>query len=67
MTNRTFSVVINEQTVIDKLDLLAQYGEYQAVKIKSEVSVDENGLIIVDFKKLVGEPVLNAIEVYKKL
>ena len=67
MTNRTFSVAINEHTVIDKLDLIAQYGEYQAVKVKSEVTVGEDGLIVVDFKKLVGEPVLNAIEVHKKL
>ncbi|WP_418262513.1 glycoside hydrolase family 2 TIM barrel-domain containing protein [Flavobacterium faecale] len=67
VTNRTFSVSINGQTVIEKLNLLAQYGEYQAVKIKSEVTVDDKGFIIVDFKKMVGEPVLNAIEVYKKL
>lgn len=67
VTNRTFSVVINERPVIEKLDLIGQYGEYQAVTIKSEVTVGQEGLIVVDFKKLVGEPVLNAIEVYKKL
>ncbi len=67
VVNRTFSVVINEQPVIEKLDLIGQYGEYQAVKIKAEVTVGKEGQIVVDFKKLVGEPVLNAIEVHKKL
>lgn len=67
ITNRTFSVIINGNTVLDKIDLLGQYGEYRAVKIKSEVSVKEGEPLIVNFKKIVGEPVLNAIEIYKKL
>jgi len=67
ITNRTFSVLINDKKVIDKMDLLGQYGEYRAVKIKSQISVKEGEPLIVSFKKNVGEPVLNAIEVYKKL
>ncbi|MGQ1784901.1 glycoside hydrolase family 2 TIM barrel-domain containing protein [Saccharicrinis sp. GN24d3] len=66
-TNRTFSVEINDKTVLDKMDILGQYGEYRAVKFKSEISVKVGEPIIVDFKKVVGEPVLNAIEIYKKL
>ena len=67
VTSRTFSVSINERPVIEKLDLISQYGEFQAVKIKSEVTVGQEGQIVVGFEKLVGEPVLNAIEVHKKL
>ena len=66
-TNRTFSVLINDQTVIGKIDLLGQYGEYRAVRFKSEVTVKEGEPIVVNFKKIVGEPVLNAIEIFKKL
>lgn len=66
ITNRTFSVILNDKTVLDKIDLLAQYGEYRAVTIKSQVSVQEGQPLIIDFKKIVGEPVLNAIEIYKK-
>ncbi|ANW95877.1 hypothetical protein AXE80_06105 [Wenyingzhuangia fucanilytica] len=65
--NRTFSVDINDHKIINTLDLLGQYGEYQAVKIKSEIVVKEGEPLIINFKKIVGEPVLNAIEVYKKL
>lgn len=67
ITNRTFSVLINEKTVLDKMDILEQYGEFRAVKIKSEVSVKKGEPLLIDFKKIVGEPVLNAIELYKKL
>ncbi len=66
ITSRTFSVLINDVMVLDKLDLINQYGEYQAVKVKSEVTVEKDQPIVVDFKKIVGEPVLNAIEIYKK-
>jgi beta-galactosidase len=66
-TNRTFSVLINKQPVIERLDLLALYGEYQAVQIKSVVTVGDEEMLTVDFDKVVGEPVLNAIEVFKKL
>ncbi|WP_372775098.1 glycoside hydrolase family 2 TIM barrel-domain containing protein [Mangrovibacterium sp.] len=67
ITNRTFSVLMNDKTVIDKIDLLGQYGEYRAVKIKSEVSVGEGQPLLINFKKIIGEPVLNGIEIYKKL
>lgn len=67
LTNRIFSVTINDKKIIDKIDLLGQYGEYRAVKVKAEVNVKDGEPLIVDFKKIVGEPVLNAIEIYKKL
>ncbi|WPR70152.1 glycoside hydrolase family 2 TIM barrel-domain containing protein [Flavobacterium sp. NG2] len=67
VTNRKFSILINDKKVIANLDLLGDYGEYQAVKIKSEVSVKEGEPLLVNFKKIVGEPVLNAIEIYKKM
>ncbi|MFG6686775.1 glycoside hydrolase family 2 TIM barrel-domain containing protein [Mariniflexile sp. HNIBRBA6329] len=67
ITNRTYSVTVNDKKIIDKMDLLGQYGEYRAVKIKTEVPVKSGEPLIVNFKKIVGEPVLNAIEIYKKL
>lgn len=67
MANRMFSVSINNKTVIEKIDLLGQYGEYRAVKIKAEASVKDGEPLILNFKKVVGEPVLNGIEIYKKL
>lgn len=67
ITNRTFTVLINGITVLDKLDILDQYGEFRAVKTKTEVIVNKGEPLIISFKKIVGEPVLNAIEVFKKL
>ena len=66
-TGRKFSVLINGRTVLDKFDILSQYGKYRKVKIKSQVTVNEGEPLIVSFKKIVGEPVLNAIEIYKKM
>ncbi|WP_052444800.1 glycoside hydrolase family 2 TIM barrel-domain containing protein [Flammeovirga sp. OC4] len=65
--SRTFSVKINNQMVINKLDLLNQYGEYKKVKIKSQTRVGKDEPLIIQFDKVIGEPVLNAIEIYKKL
>lgn len=65
--NRVFSVIINGQKVLDQLDILKEFGEYKAVKIKSEVWVNNNDTgIVVKFEKIIGEPILNAIELYKK-
>jgi len=66
-TNRTFSVLINNKTVIDALDIIDQYGEFRAITIKHELQVQEGEGLTIDFEKIVGEPVLNAIEIYKKL
>jgi beta-galactosidase len=67
LANRSFSVFINDKEVLQELDILNQYGEYRAVKIKSEISIDEGKSLIIDFKKKIGEAILNAIEIYKKL
>ena len=67
ITSRTFSVLINDNIVLNNLDILNQYGEYRAVNFKYQVTVGEEKHIIVSFKKIVGEPVLNAIELYKKM
>lgn len=66
-TSRTFSVIINGQEILEKVDILNEYGEYKAVKFKTEVSVKGDEAIIIQFKKAVGEPILNAIEIDKKL
>ncbi|MBK5202740.1 MAG: hypothetical protein JJE45_03355 [Prolixibacteraceae bacterium] len=67
ITSRTFSVLINGRIVLNNLDILNNYGEYRTVKIKYQVSLGEDKHIIVSFKKIVGEPVLNAIELYRKM
>lgn len=67
VVNRTFSVTVNGKMILNKIDLLGDYGEYRAVKIKTEISVQNGEFLIIDFKKNIGKPVLNAIEVYKKL
>ncbi|MFY0606460.1 MAG: DUF4982 domain-containing protein [Cyclobacteriaceae bacterium] len=66
-TSRTFSVIINGQPILQKLDILNEYGEYRAVKFKTEVYVGQEGSIVISFDKSIGEPILNAIEIDKKL
>ncbi|MBB3696644.1 DUF4982 domain-containing protein [Flammeovirga yaeyamensis] len=64
--SRTFSVRINDELLINRLDLMNQYGEYKKVEIKTEIKVSNNQSIDIQFDKIVGEPILNAIEIYKK-
>lgn len=67
IVDRVFSVRVNGTLLIDKMDLMQDYGACRAVKIKHEVQVNQDGPIIIKFDKIKGEPVLNGIELYKKL
>ncbi|WP_282035751.1 glycoside hydrolase family 2 TIM barrel-domain containing protein [Saccharicrinis aurantiacus] len=67
LKNRTFSVSVNGNMVLNKIDLMANYGSFRAVKIKTQVSVKNEESIVIDFHKIVGEPILNGIEIFKKL
>lgn len=64
-TARIFSVMINDQSVLENFDIAKQYGVVTAVSKKVRVDVkDEKGIVLV-FKAMKGEPVLNALQVVK--
>ena len=63
--NRSFDVDINRINVVKDLDLRKLYGEQRAVIRKFEVDATNGEGITVSFKKGVGEPILNAIRVYR--
>ena len=64
-TMRSFDVDINHSNVVKDLDLSKVYGEQRAVIRKFEVDATNGEGITVSFKKGVGEPILNAIRVYR--
>jgi len=64
-TNRSFDVDINRSNVVKDLDLSKAYGEQRAVIRKFEVDATNGEGITVSFRKGVGEPILNAIRVYR--
>ncbi|OHX64810.1 glycoside hydrolase family 2 TIM barrel-domain containing protein [Flammeovirga pacifica] len=65
--SRTFSVKINDQLILNRLDILTQFGEYKAIKYKAQIRVEEGQPLLIEFDKIIGEPVMNAIEIYKKI
>jgi beta-galactosidase len=66
-TSRTFAVSINGTTVLDEVNLVRDYGYARAVMQKFTVNVEAGAGLSVDFHKKKGEPVLNAIRIYKGL
>ncbi|MFZ4724759.1 MAG: glycoside hydrolase family 2 TIM barrel-domain containing protein [Paludibacter sp.] len=62
---RIFDVDINKTNVINGLNLTKEYGEARLVSKKFIVDVADNQGITVNFKKGTGEPILNAIRVYR--
>ena len=64
-SRRIFDVNINDTPVIKNLDLTAEFGAQRAVIKKFEVNVTNNEGISVQFKRGVGEPILNAIRIYR--
>jgi beta-galactosidase len=62
---RIFDVEINGKKVLDHLDLVREFGEQTAGVKKFEVDVDKNEGLSIDFKKINGETMLNAIRVYR--
>ncbi|MET0466737.1 MAG: glycoside hydrolase family 2 TIM barrel-domain containing protein [Chitinophagaceae bacterium] len=64
-TSRIFTVLINDQPVLENFDIARQYGVATAVSKKARIDVkDEKGITLV-FKAIKGEPVLNALQVVK--
>lgn len=62
---RVFDVYLNGSIIEKDLNLAEQYGELQSVEKKFEVDVVGGKGITLDFIKNTGEPVLNAIRVYR--
>ncbi|MBO9657283.1 MAG: DUF4982 domain-containing protein, partial [Chitinophagaceae bacterium] len=64
-TARIFSVMINDQAVLENFDIAKQYGVATAVSKKVRLDVkDEKGITLM-FKSIKGEAVLNALQVIK--
>ncbi|MEI6753739.1 MAG: glycoside hydrolase family 2 TIM barrel-domain containing protein [Paludibacter sp.] len=64
-TKRSFDVDINNTNVLKNLDLTKEYGLQRAVVKKFDVNVVNGQGITVNFNKVDGEPILNAIRVYR--
>lgn len=62
---RVFDVYVNEMRVLESFNIAAQYGSAAAVEIKQNVSLHNGKGLVIRFKALAGEAVLNAIEVRK--
>lgn len=62
---RSFNVSINGQTVLKNFNIAEQYGELRAIDKKFVVDVRDGIGISINFEKNLGEPVLNAIRVYR--
>jgi beta-galactosidase len=63
---RVFDVVVNGQTMLSALDLAAQHGVARAATYTMRVAVTNGQGIVVTFRPLNGEPILNAIHVVKR-
>nr|WP_319509985.1 glycoside hydrolase family 2 TIM barrel-domain containing protein [uncultured Draconibacterium sp.] len=62
---RIFNVLINGKYVERNLNLTADYGAEKAISKKYKVVVTDNNGIDIRFEAVKGEPVLNAIRVYR--
>ena len=63
--NRSFGISINGTTVLDDFNIARDYGYARAVIKKFMVTVKDGKGVSVDFHKKEGEPVLNAIRIYR--
>ncbi len=64
-SKRTFGLEINGNPVMDKVDIAEDYGFGCAVIQKFIVNVNDGKGLTVGFKRIEGEPILNAIRIYK--
>ena len=63
--NRSFGISINGTTVSDDFNIARDYGYARAVIKKFVVTVKDGKGLSVDFHKKEGEPILNAIRIYR--
>ena len=65
VSERIFNVSINDVPVLENFDLARQYGAARAVVKKFVTLVSDGEGITVSFDRISGEPVLNAVRIYK--
>lgn len=63
--NRSFGISINGTTVSDDFNVARDYGYAHAVIKKFVITVKDGRGVSVDFHKKEGEPILNAIRIYR--
>ena len=63
--NRCFGISINGTTVSDDFNVARDYGYARAVIKKFVITVKDGKGVSVDFHKKEGEPILNAIRIYR--
>lgn len=63
---RIFTVSINNILQIENLNLAQEFGEQQAVIKKFAVSAENGAGINIQFDAIKGEPILNALRVYRR-
>lgn len=63
--NRSFGISINGTTVSDDFNVARDYGYARAVVKKFVITVKDGKGVSVDFHKKEGEPILNAIRIYR--
>ena len=63
--NRSFGISMNGTTVLDDFNIARDYGYARAVIKKFVVTVKDGNGLSVDFHKKEGEPILNAIRIYR--
>ena len=63
--NRSFGISINGTTVSDDFNVARDYGYTRAVIKKFVITVKDGKGVSVDFHKKEGEPILNAIRIYR--
>ncbi|MCX6307553.1 MAG: malectin domain-containing carbohydrate-binding protein, partial [Bacteroidia bacterium] len=62
---RIFNVSINDNIVLKKLNIAAEFGENQAIIKKFIVNVHNGSGISIHFGAIKGEPIINALRVYR--
>jgi len=65
INERVFSISINKELVLKKLDLVKEYGFIKAVSKCFVITTSNGSGIDITFEKIYGKPILNALRVKK--
>ena len=63
--NRSFGISINGETVLDDFNIARDYGYARAVIKKFVIQAKDGKGLSLDFHEKEGQPILNAIRIYK--
>ncbi len=61
---RVFDVVVEGVTVLDDFDLIVEFG-HKVAGMKSIVTTVNDGNLDIDFGRVIGDPLINGIEIVK--